>query len=477
MPNIKPWAAWAEQRIAAVVVAEKLHVALLGVTQGPLTVTFRLRLMRPSPAALNKLLSLGPALAQGLQSESVRISDTAKGILVEVPSPAPRTPAARTLAQASRGMGVAVGLDQWRRPAGVNLRHHPTLLFVGPSRKGKTQAMKSTLFALAQNTPAHLLQFAIFSAKRADWTAFDHLRACMGVVSDFGEAAQALEWAAGTLLQQRAKQGITTPAVVLVLDDLINLLKRAPEVAGPIGEIASMGGGVGIYQIIGTQDAGSKRGTGGADVEANITARVVYKTASATTAARAAGAGKVGVEDLSDQIGDALLIVDGQVTRIATGLADDREIAQLSAGPLTVAPWLSATAHNRPQPPQPPVVPPTTGAHVAPRTADVGGGEDTVVAVADQMFPIEKRPPTDEEANVIAELHAKGESLTSLCKRVYGYKDRGTFDWIKAVTGGLTPDDLDGIDLSTEEGQRKLKMLQDMGLIKLPDVSGLFMEV
>lgn len=489
MASVRQWAAWAEKRIAGVVVAEGLHVGLLGVVQGPLVVTFRLRLLRPSPAALRKLLGVGPALAQALQVESVRITDTAQGVLVEVPSPQPRTPSAAHLARYGKGVGVAVGLDQWRQPVGVDLRHHPTLLFVGPSRRGKTQAMKSVLFSLASQNRWNRLQFAIFSAKRADWQPFEHLTACWGVVSDPDETAQALEWAAGTLLQKRAREGAHSPAVVLVLDDLLNLLTRCPGAAGPIGEIASMGGGVGLYQLIGTQDAGSKRGTGGADVEANITARIVYRASSATTAARAAGAGGMGVDALSGQKGDALAIIDGDVKRIATAWADDRDIAQLPAGEMTVAPWLQVvaeqpptTVYNQLQPTQLPVAVPHRGGDVATRSGDEGERGTTVTTVVAELFPIEKRQPTATEARAIAELHAGGESLSSICRTVYGFKDGATFAWVKDAISlvsdkpGNPTDNLDNLDLSTEEGRRTFEEMQRQGLVKLPDVSGLFTE-
>jgi DNA segregation ATPase FtsK/SpoIIIE-like protein len=231
-----------------------------------------------------------------LQVEGVRITDGAGGILVEVASPRPSSPTALDLAQATRGLTVAVGLDQWRRPVVVNLRDNPALLFVGPTRRGKTSAMKGAAYALAsRNRPADV-GFVVLSQKREDWTIFEPASACFGLVSDPADVVDVLQWAAGDLLQKRAKEGGSKPAFVFVVDDLVNLLKRRPDVADPLGEIASMGGGLGLFLFVGTHDAGSKRGTGGADVEANITARVVFKSSSATTAARAAGAGGLGVE-------------------------------------------------------------------------------------------------------------------------------------------------------------------------------------
>ncbi len=476
------WMAWAEKRIARLVVDEKLHVRLLGVVQGPLTVTFRLRLVRPSAGALRRLLGLGPALAQALQVEGVRVTDTAQGVLVEVPSPVPRTPSGAALARHTRSWQVAVGLDQWRKPVRVDLRHHPTLLFVGPSRRGKTQAMRAALYALACTHPPRRLQFLIIAQKAQDWRAFQHGEHCLGVLSDPEEAAQALAWLAGEKLQERARAGVKAPALVVVLDDLLNLLKRV-DVSGPIGELASMGGGVGIYQMIGTQDAGSKRGTGGADVEANITARVVYRAASATTAARAAGAGKLGVEHLSGHKGDALLVLDGVVTRIATALAADGDILQLPQQPegsVGSRPWRAETGHNRPQPAetarnrlQPVATTPQEGATGADARGDGPQPVAQPVAATGPAFPIPRRPPTPEEAQAMAAMARQGMSLSAICRTVYGSKDGRTFAWVKAAAGTEAPADDGTIDLTTEQGRAALESLRARGLVQWRDVSEL----
>ncbi len=107
MADIRQWIAWAEERLAILMIQEGLQVGLAQAIQGPMTVTFRLRLLQPSKASLAKLLSLGPAIGQALQASGARISDTARGILIELPSPQPRTPGAELLASHSRGLQVA----------------------------------------------------------------------------------------------------------------------------------------------------------------------------------------------------------------------------------------------------------------------------------------------------------------------------------------------------------------------------------
>jgi DNA segregation ATPase FtsK/SpoIIIE-like protein len=300
MAGIRQWVAWAEQKIAGVIINEGLHCGLCEVKQGPLTITFRVRLIKPTPVNLRKILSLAPTLAQVLQIEGVRILDTAKGVLIELESPTPRTPHGLQLAKYTQEFCVAVGFDQWRKSATVDLKQHPTLLFVGPTRKGKTSGMKSALFALAKVNSPENLRFVVLSQKHHDWLAFENAKACLGIVSDPVEAIEVMKWGAESLLKQRARRGGRETTVLFVIDDLVNLLKRAPAIAQSIGEIASMGGGVNLFQFIGTQHAGSKSGTGGSDIEDNLTARIVYKPASASSGARSAGLGGLGLDQLSD---------------------------------------------------------------------------------------------------------------------------------------------------------------------------------
>lgn len=464
MATVRQYAAWCEKRIAATVMGEGLHVGLLSVVQGPLTLTYRLRLMRPQPGQLRKLLSLGDTLAQALQVQSVRVSQAPGAILLEVPLPAAaqRTPTASELARHSQRLRVAVGYDAMRKPVHVDLRQHGAIFWIGPSRRGKTQSMKSTLYCLARAN-VNGLRYAILSQKRADWQAFEPAAGCMGLVSEPAEALSVLRWAA-ELLAERASAGTTGAAFVIVVDDLLNLLSSEPGLAGPLAEISSMGAGLGVHLLAGTQEAGSKRGTGGAGVENNATARILYRSSSASAGARAAGQGGAGLEDLSSARGDALLLIDGESVRVATGLADDREIALLPAGWRMVAPWraaraatvsqLAATGENRLQLAQPDTQQGSVGHHVAASEGEVSQPVDTVATVAARIFPIERRPPTGEEAQVIRQLAASGESLSALCRTVYGHKDGRAFEWVKAALA-----EGEVIDLSTEAGKAEMRAL------------------
>jgi hypothetical protein len=54
MATIPQYLAWAERRIAKVVTQEGLHLGVMKVVQGPLTLTFCVRLLQPTPATLRR---------------------------------------------------------------------------------------------------------------------------------------------------------------------------------------------------------------------------------------------------------------------------------------------------------------------------------------------------------------------------------------------------------------------------------------
>lgn len=437
MTSIRPWVAWAEGKLATVVVGEGLHVALAGVVEGPQVVTFRLRLMTPGAAPLRRLLALGPAIAQAVQVDQVRISDTAKGILVEIPSPQPKTPPATMLAAATHGLAAAVGFDQWRRPVIVELDDRPNIAFVGPPGRGKTQGMKSLLFALASRNPARRFSYLIFAQKRSDWEAFAPAVGCITVISDPREASDALAWAARDLLQSRAKQGVAWPAILFVVDDLVNLLQRSPDVVGPLGEIASMGRGLRLFLLLGTQQAGSRSGMGSTLIDDNVACRVVFRASSATAGARATGAGGLGVEQLSGRKGDALFVADDVVARVATGFADDRLVAQLPAGEMWAKPWATRSserhqaAQNGPERAERAVLDPLPA---PPAQGDVGAAGTERATLADRILNGDRlpgnRPPTIEEQAALRQLHDRLGSKEKVYFAAWGFKNGKVAGWL-----------------------------------------------
>lgn len=348
MSDMNRYFAWIEKKLQELVVREGLECGLVRMKRGPLVITLQLRLINPTQRDLQKLMKLGPALAQLLQVETVRIADSAQGVLVEVPSPKPLTPNGALLARHTRSLAVAVGVDAAARPVLVNLEDHGALFWVGPSRRGKTQAMKSALYALLREN-AGRLQFIIVASPakvQNDWGVFATVAGCLGIASSKAEIEAAMNW-----LVQAMTNGTTYAQaihIILVVDDLPAILKAVPQITGALGDIAGMGAGLGVHLLVGTQGAGSKNTSGGTEIENNVTARILYRPSTTRTGSQSAGTGGLALHQLSSAKGDALALIDGHAIRIATAWISDRDIALLQSG-AAAYPWRPEKRQSKPE--------------------------------------------------------------------------------------------------------------------------------
>jgi len=490
MNDIRQWMAWAEERLAILMIQEGLAVGLAQAIQGPMTVTFRLRLLQPSKSSLAKLLSLGSAIGQALQTSQARISDTSRGVLVEIPSPQPRTPGAELLARKSLGLSVAIGLNSFREPVCFDFQRWPHLLAVGPTRRGKSQALRSILYSLARVNPPNRLRYLILAKKREDWLAFQPAASCYGLLIEPEEQEQALAWLAKEELEQRAATGRKRPALFLIADDLRNISARA-SLAGYLGEIASMGGAAGIHLLLGTQTTGRAGGLT-QDLEQNLTARLIFGAADAAAGARYAGSGGFQIETVGQAPGDALLILDGQPERVATGLCQDTAIAQLPGAELA-KPW----QEQREQPRTGRTGQPASSSRAMTGDAREGEeGEQAPEQASQNSLRLDaSRSPTAAEREQIRQLYQETGSKRQAVLRAYGFYNGKTFGFVSealeepgsqqtgkdvyqdaskpAGASGVAQEsilepDLAEIDLTTEAGRELLAELGQAGLLQWP---------
>lgn len=328
-----------EQRIGATFVAERLYCHVLRTIQGPHTLTVGLRLYEPTAANLARAARLAPAVEAAVGASPVRVYSEQGVLFVELPSPWP----AVVLGPQLRGQGLAVplGLTPRRAIVGLDFAVTPHLLVVGPTSRGKTTAMRGLAYHLARQNNLGQVGLLLLTLKPADWGAFQALANTWAVISEPTEAHAALTWLHATM-QARARRSQHLPALFAFVDDLLNLLAVA-EVGDLLGQIASLGRAAGIHLVIGSQRLG-ERGAGGAVVTANIPTRLVFGTASAADAALYAGRGATGAERLGVHPGDALLVTEGGVQRVAVGYVADSDLAALRQNPAAVRPWLHTGA-------------------------------------------------------------------------------------------------------------------------------------
>lgn len=322
-----------DRTLGALMQSEKLPVALSGVTFGALTVTFRLRLREMSRTHLDRLMKSDSLIAQALAVETVRLTQRAGYIDCEVSSPVRVTITSRTLEQFTESTTVAIGLDTELQPAMVDIAQHGLIAAIAPSRRGKTQAIRTMLYLLKRANPD--INIVVIAFKTADWAAFGNVA---HLIFDANEIGAFTQWMLQTMYA-RARQPQHDKWIV-VFDDLVNLLSTNPTLPDVIKQFASLGAGVGVTTIVSTQFSG--KDSGGTATFANATAKLMFKPSSNMQGARDGGFAGLGLDQLSTQKGDALLLVDGDATRIATAMTADSDIQQLDGSKPNPV-WLDTT--------------------------------------------------------------------------------------------------------------------------------------
>jgi DNA segregation ATPase FtsK/SpoIIIE-like protein len=144
---VRQYVAFAEPQLERIIVGAKLHAALTNVIRGPMTLTFQIRLQPHclSKQNLDRVLGLGDVIASALDAEAVRMQRDSGTINIEVPLPPSVcvTPPGVQLARHTKDATVCIGIDSYKQPVFLDLRQHGAILWVGPTRSGKTQSMKS----------------------------------------------------------------------------------------------------------------------------------------------------------------------------------------------------------------------------------------------------------------------------------------------------------------------------------------------
>ena len=100
----------------------------------------------------------------------------------------------------------------------------------------------------------------------------------------------------------------------------------------------------------------------------------------------------------------------------------------------------------------------------------MGGSVD----VPTSPFLNSTRPPNAEERALLRELFETLGSKEKVYAAAWGFKNGKVQRWL---TSALEESEaFDSLDLASEEGRRRFEEMQRSGLIKLPDVAGLFIE-
>lgn len=302
----------------------------IGITAGPVTISFFLRLVQPA-RDLAKALTLGPAIEQYVapvlrvppgERCPVRVSAAGAYLVIEIPRPDPWNPtlaeleekAAETLLLGFNQRGLPVHLDLYGLRSGA--------LVVGVPGAGKTNAMLSiTLQALQRGW-----ELALIDLKGGDDWADLSPWASWGVAFNDGDAGDVLARLAEEVDARNAPGGTKEPPILLIFDELPD---ASPANHRALATIARKGRSANVRVIGGAQRLGK-------DVpqmtRASLPNRLVGLCATDYESKEATGRDGCGAENLLGN-GDMLWCLPSQPEeRIKVPLVEPGDIARLLAG-------------------------------------------------------------------------------------------------------------------------------------------------
>lgn len=322
-------------RIETVLMNHKAPGRVTGGRVTPRTIQFHLQL---SPATkVGKVAALNEEIALALGANAAKVNRSNGRVNVEVAredslqvnflSLARQLSEDRQIERALRVPGtVLLGLDTEGIPLLVRLASPDVthVLVAGTTGSGKTELVRTILASLIYFQKARDVQFLLIDPKGSAFRLFERSPHLLGtIIRTPQQAAARLSWLEAEM-ERRQNQGIISPHIVLVLDELSDLLLQGGlEMKAHLTRLAHRGRSAGISIVACAQKPTVS--VVGSLIKANFPVRIVGKVTSADEARVASGIGRTGAETLAGR-GDFVLVAAGETVRFqAAFLGPDGE--------------------------------------------------------------------------------------------------------------------------------------------------------
>jgi S-DNA-T family DNA segregation ATPase FtsK/SpoIIIE len=303
-------------RIEAVLAHHRVRGRVQGGAVLPKFIQFKLVTQLGTKVA--KVAALAEEIALALGSPQARIYREGAAIHVEVPRPDPEPV---TLDGLLKGLAdvppltAVLGVEESGLPLLLRLASADVVhvLLCGTTGSGKTVLARTMLASLAHFNPPQQMKLILIDPKGRGFRPLAHLPHVLNGVQETPELAlAAIRWLVGEM-ERRDREGQSTPALVVAVDELADLLQTGDkELADGLTRLAQRGREAGIHLLACTQKPTAAL-IGGA-MKANFPVRLVGSVASRDEARYASGIPNSGAEKLAGQ-GDFLLVARGEVVR------------------------------------------------------------------------------------------------------------------------------------------------------------------
>lgn len=303
-------------RIESLLASHRVPVRVAGGAVSPRWIRYEL-----APAAGAKIATirnLSEELSLALGVPDVRLGREGQRLTLDVSRPDAKP--VRLLAVLGKlshlpPLTACLGLADDGRPLLIRLASPDVahILVAGTTGSGKTELMRTLLMSLALTHRQSQLQVALLDPKSRGFAPLAHLPHLIGPVATTPASSVALLDRIAAEMERRDHVGVSTPHIVVAVDELTDLLVNAGKsVEAALTRLAQRGREAGIHVVAGAQKPASA--LLGPVLKANFPARLVGRVTSAEDARVATGAAASGAERLLGR-GDFLAVAAGGITR------------------------------------------------------------------------------------------------------------------------------------------------------------------
>lgn len=261
---------------------------------------------RSQRVRVSKIVSLADDLALALAASPIRIEAPVPGrpyLGIEIPNKQLSLVGlrgvlkSRTFRSIASPLAIPIGRDVSGEAVAVDLHQLPHLLIAGATGSGKSVASNAMICALLLNNTPDTLRLILIDPKRVELPGYNGIPHLVApVVTDAEHADGALSWLliemderyrifsqAGVRniesYNEKVKAGAQLPYYVMIIDELADLMLRAPEsIEAKLVRLAQTARATGIHLIIATQRPSVDVVTG--LIKANFPARLAFAVTS-----------------------------------------------------------------------------------------------------------------------------------------------------------------------------------------------------
>jgi DNA segregation ATPase FtsK/SpoIIIE, S-DNA-T family len=312
-------------RIESVLASHRVPARVQGGTVSPRWVRFNITPALGARIATVRNLSEELALALGAQD--VRVARAGEELTVEMPrvdaEPVRLLSLLRSVSSIPP-LTACLGVAEDGRPLLLRLPSPDVahVLVAGTTGSGKTELMRTLILSLALTNRQSKLQIALIDPKRRGFAPLAGLPHVINDVASSREAIGALLFKLTSEMERRDHDGISSPHIVIVVDELLDVLAMeglagggrgtGKDIEAALTRIAQRGREAGLHLVAGAQKPSAA--VIGPMLKANFPTRLVGRVGSSEDARVATGLSGSGAEKLLGR-GDFLAVAAGQTVR------------------------------------------------------------------------------------------------------------------------------------------------------------------